>query len=154
MQVMPAPDWLDAALTLAAELATRPSLRLAAVLAAVHRGTDASFDGDLAIEKAAVARIVPTHDAQEGMAAFLERRPPVFLGRVVREIGRVPIIESGCFDTKNAASFRCAICSGFVIYRKRLMVRLPPTAGMLWSKTCLLKPSFGHTGVQKTFAVY
>ena len=42
---------------------------------------DASIEDGLAIEEAAFARIVPTHDAQEGVAAFLERHPPAFLGR-------------------------------------------------------------------------
>jgi len=42
---------------------------------------DASIDDGLAIEEAAFARIVPTHDAQEGVTAFLEKRPPTFLGR-------------------------------------------------------------------------
>jgi len=48
---------------------------------AIHRGMDASIEDGLAIEEAAFARIVPTHDAQEGVAAFLERYPPAFLGR-------------------------------------------------------------------------
>lgn len=50
-------------------------------LFAVHRGMDASIDDGLAIEEAAFARIVPTHDAQEGVAASVEKRPPTFLGR-------------------------------------------------------------------------
>ena len=80
-RVVPAADLLDAALVLAAELTTKPPLTLAAALAAVHRGMDASIDDGLAIEEAAFARIVPTHDAQEGVAAFVEKRPPTFLGR-------------------------------------------------------------------------
>jgi len=80
-RVVPVADLLDAALTLASELATKPPLTLAAALSAVHRGMDAAIDDGLAIEEAAFARIVPTHDAQEGVAAFLEKRPPVFLGR-------------------------------------------------------------------------
>jgi len=80
-RVVPAADLLDAALAFASGLATKPPLTLAAALSAVHRGMDASIDDGLAIEEAAFARIVPTHDAQEGVAAFLEKRPPAFFGR-------------------------------------------------------------------------
>lgn len=80
-RVVPAADLLGAALGLARELAAKPPLALAAALAAVHRGMDASIDDGLAIEEAAFARIVPTHDAQEGVAAFVEKRPPRFVGR-------------------------------------------------------------------------
>jgi enoyl-CoA hydratase len=61
-------------------LATKPPLTLAAALAAIHQGMDAAIDDGLAIEEAAFARIVPTHDAREGVAAFLKKRPPKFLG--------------------------------------------------------------------------
>lgn|SRR5262249_36343966 len=74
-------DLLGEAVALADLLATKPPLTLAAALWAIHRGMDAAIDDGLAIEEAAFARIVPTHDAQEGVAAFLEKRPPVFLGR-------------------------------------------------------------------------
>jgi enoyl-CoA hydratase len=77
-RVTQAADLIDAAL---ANLATKPPLTIAAALTAVHRGMDASIDDGLAIEEAAFARIVPTHDAQEGVAAFTEKRPPAFLGR-------------------------------------------------------------------------
>ncbi len=74
-------DLLKEALALANELAGKPPLTLAAALAAIHRGMDASIDDGLAIEEAAFARIVPTHDAQEGVAAFVEKRPPKFVGQ-------------------------------------------------------------------------
>jgi hypothetical protein len=53
-------------------------------LAAVHRGMDAAIDDGLAIDEAAFARIVPTRDANEGVAAFLEKRRPESLGRNTR----------------------------------------------------------------------
>jgi len=80
-RVVPASDVLEAALALASDLTSMPPLTVAAALTAVHRGMDASIDDGLAIEEAAFARIVPTHDANEGVAAFVEKRQPTFLGR-------------------------------------------------------------------------
>jgi len=80
-RVVPGADLLKAAIGLAKELASKPPLTLAAALAAIHRGMDASIDDGLAIEEAAFARIVPTCDAREGVAAFMEKRSPGFLGR-------------------------------------------------------------------------
>jgi enoyl-CoA hydratase/carnithine racemase len=80
-RVVPGVRLLDEALALADRLATKPPLTLAAALAAIHRGMDASIDDGLAIEEAAFARIVPTHDAREGVAAFLAKRVPKFIGR-------------------------------------------------------------------------
>jgi enoyl-CoA hydratase/carnithine racemase len=80
-RVLPAVDLLDAALSLAADLAIKPPLTIAAALSAIHRGMDASIDDGLAIEEAAFARIVPTHDQREGVAAFVEKRRPFYQGR-------------------------------------------------------------------------
>ncbi len=80
-RVVPAADLLAEAIALAEQLAAKPTLAVAAALAAIHRGMDASIDDGLAIEEAAFARIVPTQDAQEGIAAFLEKRQPSFQGR-------------------------------------------------------------------------
>jgi enoyl-CoA hydratase len=80
-RVVPDAALLEAALGRASELASKPPLTIAAALAAIHRGMDASIDDGLAIEEAAFARIVATHDAQEGVAAFIEKRRPIFAGR-------------------------------------------------------------------------
>lgn len=80
-RVVPGADLLRETVALAEELAAKPPLAVATALAAIHRGMDASIDDGLAIEEAAFARIVPTHDAQEGVAAFVEKRRPRFLGK-------------------------------------------------------------------------
>lgn len=80
-RVVPAADLLEAALSLAADLAMKPPLSIAAALFAIHRGMDASIDDGLAIEEAAFARIVSTRDAKEGVAAFVEKRLPSYQGR-------------------------------------------------------------------------
>ena len=74
-------DLLSEVMALANELASKPPLAVAAALAAIHRGMDASIDDGLAIEEAAFARIVPSHDAQEGVAAFVAKRRPTFVGK-------------------------------------------------------------------------
>jgi enoyl-CoA hydratase len=80
-RVVSSANLLDEALALANLLASKPSLTLAAALGAIHRGMDLAIDDGLAVEEAAFARIVPTHDAREGVAAFLEKRAPRFVGR-------------------------------------------------------------------------
>jgi enoyl-CoA hydratase/carnithine racemase len=80
-RVVPSTNLLDEALALANLLASKPSLALAAALGAIHRGMDVAIDDGLAVEEAAFARIVSTRDAREGVAAFLGKRAPRFLGR-------------------------------------------------------------------------
>lgn len=80
-RVVPGGGVLAEAVALARHLAAKPPLTVAAALGAIHRGMDAAIDDGLAIEEAAFARIVPTADAQEGVAAFVEKRRPGFAGR-------------------------------------------------------------------------
>jgi enoyl-CoA hydratase/carnithine racemase len=79
--VVPASDLLEAALSLASDVSNKPHLSVTVALAAVHRGMDAAIDDGLAIEDAAFAHIVSTYDANEGVAAFAEKRSPTLLGR-------------------------------------------------------------------------
>ena len=72
---------MPAALGLAREIASKPPLTVTAALSAIHRGQDMAIDGGLAIEEASFAAIVPTRDAVEGVAAFVEKRAPHFVGR-------------------------------------------------------------------------
>src|SRR5215471_12921510 len=80
-RVVPGTRLLDETLALANLLAAKPPLTLAAALWAIHRGMDAAIDDGLAIEEAAFARIASTHDAREGVAAFVEKRAARFVGR-------------------------------------------------------------------------
>src|SRR5271165_4534913 len=66
-RTVPGSELLGEAVALAEEIARKPPLTLAAALAAIHRGMDASIEDGLAIEEAAFARIVPTHDAREAV---------------------------------------------------------------------------------------
>jgi enoyl-CoA hydratase len=79
-RVVAGADLMRTALDLATELAAKPPLAVAAALGAIHRGMDAAIDDGLAIEEAAFARIVPSRDAGEGVAAFLEKRAPSYRG--------------------------------------------------------------------------
>jgi enoyl-CoA hydratase/carnithine racemase len=80
-RVVPLETLLAETMKLALELSEKPPLTISAALGAIHRGMDAGIDDGLAIEEAAFARIVPTHDAREGVAAFVEKRSPRFQGR-------------------------------------------------------------------------
>jgi EthD domain len=75
-RVVPGTSLLNESIALAELLATKPPLTIAAVLSAIHRGMDAAIDDGRAIEEAAFARIVPTHDAREvhtGHGLLLEK---------------------------------------------------------------------------------
>src|SRR5262249_44115923 len=72
---------LEAAKKLAAHYATRAPLSLAFVKRAVHRGMQMDLTSGLELETFLVTTIYGTEDKQEGIAAFLEKRPPAFRGR-------------------------------------------------------------------------
>ena len=47
----------------------------------VQQGYGAPLDLGLAIEREAIARVFVSEDAQEGITAFTEKRPPSYRGR-------------------------------------------------------------------------
>lgn len=79
-EVVPHEHLLDAAFALADRLATKSPLALAACLGSVTRGINVPIDEGLAIEANYFARMVGTHDIEEGMSAWLEKRRPHFTG--------------------------------------------------------------------------
>lgn len=79
-QVVPPERLLDEAFVLAATIIRNSPLAVSACLDSVTRGINVPIDEGLAIEASYFARMVPTHDINEGIAAFLEKRSPMFRG--------------------------------------------------------------------------
>lgn len=75
-------DGLDAAVqTLADELAARPPLALRTLKMVLNRGAEAPLETALELERKAYAWLRSTHDYEEGVKAFLEKRTPEYRGR-------------------------------------------------------------------------
>lgn len=79
--VVPHSDLLEAAHDLADAIISKSPLAVAASLGSVTRGINVPIDEGLAIEASYFARMVPTADIEEGLSAWLERRPAQFVGR-------------------------------------------------------------------------
>ena len=75
-------DGLDAAVkTLADELAARAPLALRTLKLVLNRGADAPLETALELERKAYAWLRSTHDYEEGVRSFLEKRTPDYRGR-------------------------------------------------------------------------
>ncbi len=79
-RVVPQADLMPAARELATRLAAQAPLAIAAIKRAVHEGVDRPMEEALEAERREFAAIRFTHDAIEGITAFLEKRPPAFTG--------------------------------------------------------------------------
>jgi enoyl-CoA hydratase len=71
---------LSRALEIASVLAGKPALALRHAKAAVLRAFEAPMSEALAADRQAFALLAATHDRNEGIAAFLEKRPAHFTG--------------------------------------------------------------------------
>ena len=69
------------ALEYAAKIAEGPTEAIGRAKVAAVAGFTAPLDLGLAIEREAIARIFVSEDAEEGIAAFNEKRPPKYRGR-------------------------------------------------------------------------
>ncbi len=72
---------LARAVEIAALIATRPPLAVRLAKEAVLRAFESPLSEALAAEKQAFALLAASHDRDEGIAAFLDKRPPKFTGR-------------------------------------------------------------------------
>jgi enoyl-CoA hydratase len=79
-RVVPAEATVDAALELAASIAAMPPRAVRAAKAAILDAAQRSLSDGLAHERAAFFGLFDTDDQAEGMAAFTEKRPPVWSG--------------------------------------------------------------------------
>lgn len=79
--VVPHDRLLDEARALADRIIRHSPGSVAAVLAAVTRGLNVPVAEGLRIESDQFAKLVPTQDLREGLAAWRARRPPVFVGQ-------------------------------------------------------------------------
>jgi enoyl-CoA hydratase/carnithine racemase len=64
----------------AQRFASGPALAQAAIKRCVHEGGQLSLDAGLALEAAEMERLFRSRDAQEGLTAFAQKRPPEFVG--------------------------------------------------------------------------
>lgn len=76
-----APDELmDKALEMAAKIASKAPLAIAAAKECINRGLEGPLSAGCDLEKANFGSICGTADQKEGLKAFLEKRPPNFKG--------------------------------------------------------------------------
>jgi enoyl-CoA hydratase len=80
-RVVPAAALMDAAKTLAVELAAKPPIALRYAIAAINAGLDMPFAQACQFEASLFGMVTTTDDMREGTAAFLEKRKAEFKGR-------------------------------------------------------------------------
>lgn len=80
LHVVPAPEVVPTALELARRLAAGPTRTLGATKRLINRALEVDRDTALAEEAWTQEAIMTTADSQEGVAAFIQRRAPVFRG--------------------------------------------------------------------------
>jgi enoyl-CoA hydratase len=80
-RVVPAEDVMGAAEEWASELAERPPLSLKMLKTCVNMGMQMDVMGALELESRCADILIKSEDCREGVAAFVEKRKPVFKGR-------------------------------------------------------------------------
>lgn len=79
-RLVPKERLLDEARQLAEQIASRPAIAVRLAREAVRYGVENTLREGLEIERRNFTLLFDTHDQAEGMAAFLEKRPPKFTG--------------------------------------------------------------------------
>ncbi|KAM9831327.1 LOW QUALITY PROTEIN: enoyl-CoA hydratase domain-containing protein 2, mitochondrial [Neosynchiropus ocellatus] len=69
------------AMCLAREILPQAPIAVRMAKEAMNRGVEVDITSAMAIERMCYALVIPTKDRQEGMAAFIEKRPPRYTGQ-------------------------------------------------------------------------
>lgn len=80
-RVFAADRLVEEAVEYVARLAKGPTLAIGNIKIATRLGADLPLEGALALEREAVWRLFMSDDAQEGLTAFAEKRPPNWKGQ-------------------------------------------------------------------------
>ncbi|MDL1912363.1 enoyl-CoA hydratase [Chloroflexi bacterium CFX6] len=80
-RVVPVNDYLDEALKLAEEIASRAPLAVRAAKKMINASYESSLTDGLAAERQAFYHLFDTEDQKEGMKAFVEKRQPNWSGK-------------------------------------------------------------------------
>src|SRR4030081_1404799 len=80
-RVFPPDELVEKSVDYVAQLAKGPTLAIGNIKIATRLGADLPMEGALALEREAVWRLFMSEDAAEGLAAFGEKRSPVWKGR-------------------------------------------------------------------------
>ena len=80
-RVVPAAELLDTALAIATEIAAMPPLAVLAAKELVNASAQVPLDEGIRLERRLFHMLAATEDKAEGMAAFVEKRAPVWKGR-------------------------------------------------------------------------
>jgi 2-(1,2-epoxy-1,2-dihydrophenyl)acetyl-CoA isomerase len=79
-KVVPDGELLEEANALATQLAAGPPKALGAAKRLLHEGWTETLETQMELESETITRIAHTRDTQEGITAFLEKRPPKYKG--------------------------------------------------------------------------
>lgn len=80
-QVVPHDELMPASRALARRIMVHAPLAVAGIITAVTRGINAPIAEGLLMESEQFARVAPSRDLREGLAAWIERRQPAYSGR-------------------------------------------------------------------------